>query len=234
MNYRLPKVVDRILHEETPKAVIDLVRKALREVGVEHFCLIRFPRPDEPFEVSILGMSMPTAWVENYKFHKSQDVDPGIQHSREVVQPFFWYDAPAEEPRQIELVKRAREMGIPDALVVPVPGPRGSIGTMWMGGGSRSELHTNRLVIQAIGLAGFYRLQELSNPVEHHQLTKREQEILALVAEGKSAADIGSVLHLSARTIEWHITRAMQKLEAKNRIQAVVLAIRDGLIAIQV
>jgi DNA-binding CsgD family transcriptional regulator len=232
MNYRLPAIVDRILREKEPRAVIDHLQKALREVGVAHFCLIRFPRPEQRFEMSIVGMSMPTAWVENYKFHRSQYIDPGIQHSRKVVQPFFWYDAPAQEPLQVEMVKRAREMGIPDALVIPVPGPRGSIGTMWMGGESRSELHTNRLVIQAIGLAGFYRLQELSDPAEPHQLTKREQEVLNLVAEGKSAAEIGSGLHLSARTIEWHITQAMRKLGARNRIQAVVLAIRDGLIAV--
>lgn len=33
------------------------------------------------------------------------------------------------------------------------------------------------------------------------------------------------------RTVEWHIDKAMKKLGARNRIQAVVLAIRDGLIA---
>ena len=36
---------------------------------------------------------------------------------------------------------------------------------------------------------------------------------------------------LSERTVEWHVKQAMKRLEAKNRIQAVVLAIRDGLIA---
>jgi len=232
MQYRVPEVVDRILQEKTSKAVLDHMRKALREVGVEYFCLIRFPRPDEPLEMSIVGMNMPTAWVENYKFHNSQHIDPGIQHSRKVVQPFFWYDAPAQKPLQIEMVKGAKEMGIPEALVVPVPGPMGSIGTMWMGGGSRSELQANRLIIQAIGLAGFYRLQELSTPIEHHQLTKREREVLFLIAKGKSAAEVGYILHLSTRTIEWHIIQAMRKLEARNRIQAVVLAIRDGLIAV--
>jgi DNA-binding NarL/FixJ family response regulator len=39
------------------------------------------------------------------------------------------------------------------------------------------------------------------------------------------------MLRLSERTVEWHVTQAMKKLDAKNRIQTVVLAIRDGLIA---
>src|SRR5690242_3442035 len=59
MHYRVPEVVDRILQERTPKAVLDHMRKALQEVNVEHFCLIRFPRPDEPFEMSVVGMHMP-------------------------------------------------------------------------------------------------------------------------------------------------------------------------------
>jgi DNA-binding NarL/FixJ family response regulator len=39
------------------------------------------------------------------------------------------------------------------------------------------------------------------------------------------------MLSLSERTVEWHVLQAVKRLDAKNRIQAVVLAIRDGLIA---
>jgi hypothetical protein len=41
------------------------------------------------------------------------------------------------------------------------------------------------------------------------------------------------MLRLSERTVEWHALQAMKRLDAKNRIQAVVLAIRDGLIALE-
>jgi orotate phosphoribosyltransferase-like protein len=51
---------------------------------------------------------------------------------------------------------------------------------------------------------------------------------LYLVAEGLVAPEIGRKLGISDRTVEWHIDKSMKKLEAKNRIQAVVLAIRDG------
>ena len=62
-------------------------------------------------------------------------------------------------------------------------------------------------------------------------LTRREREVLDLGSDGLSAAEIGDFLNLSPRTVEWHIDKTMKKLGAKNRIQAVVLAIRDGLIA---
>ena len=52
------------------------------------------------------------------------------------------------------------------------------------------------------------------------------------MAQGLSASKIARVLGLSERTVEWHTAQAMKKLDAKNRIQAVVLAIRDGSITV--
>lgn len=60
------------------------------------------------------------------------------------------------------------------------------------------------------------------------RLSKKAQEVLVGVAEGWSSAQIGKRLHLSARTVEWHITQAMKRLDAKNRVQAVVLAMQKG------
>jgi hypothetical protein len=53
------------------------------------------------------------------------------------------------------------------------------------------------------------------------------------LAQGLSSSAIARMLRLSERTVEWHALQAMKRLDAKNRIQAVVLAIRDGLIALE-
>jgi DNA-binding CsgD family transcriptional regulator len=89
------------------------------------------------------------------------------------------------------------------------------------------------IVIQAIGLACYYHLERYYGPPppSSPHLTEREREILNLVAQGLSSSAIARTLRLSERTVEWHVKQAMKKLDAKNRIQAVVLAIRDGLIA---
>jgi DNA-binding NarL/FixJ family response regulator len=47
-----------------------------------------------------------------------------------------------------------------------------------------------------------------------------------------SARKIAGKLPISERTVEWHIDRTMKRLGARNRIQAVVIAIRDGVIPI--
>src|SRR6476620_6083466 len=97
----------------------------------------------------------------------------------------------------------------------------------------RDELSKHKIVIQAIGLACYYVLERLLGPPPPRRvtLTQREIDVLRLLTEGLSAPAIGKKLYISDRTVEWHIDKAMKKLGARNRIQAVVLAIRDGLIA---
>lgn len=62
------------------------------------------------------------------------------------------------------------------------------------------------------------------------QLTKREREVLRLLSDGNSNEEIGKALFLSPETIRTHIQKAMRKLEADTRTQAVALALRQSLI----
>ncbi len=63
------------------------------------------------------------------------------------------------------------------------------------------------------------------------QLSAREHEVLLLLAEGLSAAEIGHQLHLSESTVKSHVARIYQKLGATNRAQALVTAMRSGLLS---
>ena len=67
-------------------------------------------------------------------------------------------------------------------------------------------------------------------PAEHHSLTPREREVLWWAAQGKSAWEIGEILHISKRTVDEHIQTATRKLGAVNRTQAVATALRERLI----
>jgi two-component system nitrate/nitrite response regulator NarL len=61
-------------------------------------------------------------------------------------------------------------------------------------------------------------------------LTTREKEILALTAEGHSAAEIGRDLHLSTATIKTHLHNLYEKLGVSDRASAVAVAMRKGLL----
>lgn len=63
------------------------------------------------------------------------------------------------------------------------------------------------------------------------QLTQREREVLRLLADGLANDEIGKTLFISAETVRTHVRKAMGKLDADTRTQAVAKALRDHLIS---
>ena len=61
-------------------------------------------------------------------------------------------------------------------------------------------------------------------------LTSREVDVLSLLAEGLSHDAIGGRLSISAETVRTHVRKAADRLDAKNRTEAVATALRQGLI----
>ena len=61
-------------------------------------------------------------------------------------------------------------------------------------------------------------------------LTPREQEVLALVAEGRSNREIGGRLYISPKTVSVHVSNVLAKLDAAGRTEAVAVARRRGLL----
>ncbi|NHN33858.1 response regulator [Paenibacillus agricola] len=59
-------------------------------------------------------------------------------------------------------------------------------------------------------------------------LTRREAEVLRLMAEGKSNKMIGEFLFISEKTVKNHVSSILQKMEVDDRTQAVIVAIKNG------
>jgi DNA-binding NarL/FixJ family response regulator len=78
------------------------------------------------------------------------------------------------------------------------------------------------------GLAGAM-MRRMS--AESTRLSTREHEVLLLLADGANAAAIGQQLYMSESTVKSHIARIYQKLGASNRAQALVTAMRIGLLS---
>jgi DNA-binding NarL/FixJ family response regulator len=63
-------------------------------------------------------------------------------------------------------------------------------------------------------------------------LTKREEEILQLIADGYSTTEVAGKLFISAKTVKNHLASIYDKLDARDRTQAVLSAVRIGIIRI--
>jgi DNA-binding NarL/FixJ family response regulator len=75
----------------------------------------------------------------------------------------------------------------------------------------------------------FTRTPRPTPPKALEDLSDREHEVFRLIARGLSNAEIGMELFISETTVKTHITHILQKLDLRDRVQAVVLAYQTGL-----
>jgi DNA-binding NarL/FixJ family response regulator len=75
----------------------------------------------------------------------------------------------------------------------------------------------------------FTRIPQRTPPRQLGDLTDRELDVFRLVARGLTNAEIGDELHIGDTTVKTHITHIFQKLNVRDRVQAVVLAHETGL-----
>ncbi len=71
------------------------------------------------------------------------------------------------------------------------------------------------------------QMERSSSASAFHDLSEREMQVLMLVAEGKSNAEIGKELHLSPTTVRNHVSTILSKLGLSNRIEAAIYAVRN-------
>ena len=117
---------------------------------------------------------------------------------------------------------------------VPPPELVAAIRTVARGDAVVSPRITRRLLEEYA-----YQLPDLSDGARAHPggeqlavagLTEREHEVLLLVAEGLSNAEIAERLFVSEATVKSHVGRLLAKLGLRDRVQAVVFAFQSGLV----
>lgn len=162
---------------------------------------------------------------------------PVVSRCTTTTRPFKWETC---ELADGDFTETMRAYGVYGGVCVPVHLPGNKVGAVgWVTRDSNVSIpnvlqrHANLLQMSAM------RFMEALLPAvangaqpEPNPLTKREIECLSLAAQGKTHREIGIQLGRSATTVRFHLDRAIEKLDAVNKVHAVAIASSLGLVRV--
>ncbi|MDU7361400.1 MAG: response regulator transcription factor [Propionibacteriaceae bacterium] len=128
-----------------------------------------------------------------------------------------------------EYVLRAIKAGASGFLLKDTP-PEAmldAIRTVHAGDAVMAPSSTKRLLDHLVGMLPN---EERTTPAALDVLTDREREVLVLMARGLSNQEIAAELYVAEATVKTHVGRILMKLDARDRVQAVVVAYETGLV----
>jgi DNA-binding NarL/FixJ family response regulator len=95
------------------------------------------------------------------------------------------------------------------------------------------QLLSQEEVIEALRFLTRQRESNREAQLASSRLTPREREVLQALAEGSSDKEIARRLHVGEGTVHSHVTNILSKLEVSSRLQALVFAVRHGVVTIE-
>jgi DNA-binding CsgD family transcriptional regulator len=180
----------------------------------------------------------PPDWVSRYAEAGHVRHDPVARWAPAAMAPFSWRDAAARDGgrRAGIVMAEASGFGLRDGIVVPIHGPdrRTWVVSIALPSALAPE---QSVALHFLAVQFHVAYQELAArkaapiPPRHGGiLAPREADCLAWSAQGKTSAEIAAILAVTERTVNFHLTNAMRKLQAVNRIHAAVKAVHLGLV----
>ncbi|MCB2107095.1 MAG: LuxR family transcriptional regulator [Rhodobacteraceae bacterium] len=182
-------------------------------------------------------------WIAHYLESGYAHVDPIVRECAEIRLPVVWnekYRANTRTPDQAHMMDDAWENGIQRGFTVPVHGPGGELGIFSLNSDQSDRefmkfMNLLKFDVQTICTYFHDAVQRAFHVVKEERapipLTDRETEILKWTAVGKTAWEIGAILKISERTVNFHIQNVMEKFGVHNKTHAAAKAVNMGLIS---
>ncbi|MBN8646921.1 MAG: autoinducer binding domain-containing protein [Caulobacterales bacterium] len=175
---------------------------------------------------------------EIYKSEQEAIIDPCRHNALTQCNPVKWRKVflNAKGKKEREYINRLREEGIKDGINFPIHGPNGPVGILCFASEnvidikSGDEDFLSLVAILAMQRIKQYLAKKYVIKPKSATLTDRETECLSWVLDGKTNWEIGVLMGVSARTVQFHISNCQAKLNATNRVQVAVKALVQGLV----
>ena len=218
--------------------LFEVVKSTASKLGFD-YCAYGMQSPLSIAEPkTIMLNNYPQAWQQRYVEQQYVKVDPTVQHCMVSLKPLVWSSQYTHTQAEKDFWEEARSYGL---NVGWAQSSRDFIGTRGMLTLARSSDQLSEKEQKAQYTNMYWLTQtvhssiaKIVNDVEFSQfnlyLTNREKEVLRWTAEGKTSAEIAQILGVSERTINFHLSNSMQKLNVNNKISAAIRAVILGLL----
>ncbi|MFT5534130.1 MAG: LuxR family quorum-sensing system transcriptional regulator SolR [Burkholderiaceae bacterium] len=218
------------------KQFFDYFSLKAAEIGFE-FCSfgIALPLPVNNPKF-IVHNNFPAKWWESYQIKNYLSIDPTVRHGLFSLAPILWNEKTfTAEPAMWE---DAQLHGIKYGWAQAAWDARGTKGMISLSRSAQdvdeAELDMSISRMQHLAQMLLVGMTDLILPKEfpesQSRLTLREKEVMRWTADGKTSYEIGLILIISASTVNFHINNVIEKLNAVNKIQAVMKAALLGLL----
>ena len=227
---------------ESSEAVFKHFSKALSELGYDKICYSLIT--DHPSLGLKAGHGVlrnySESWMKHYMARGYVHLDPVPKYCFSTNRPFSWDWLTSNvtlSDGEALVMNEAREEGLLSGLAVPLYGVNSELAGVGLASSAADIRPDARLLAQIQALAFQFHIAYTDHEaavMEHSysevSLTSREREILLWAAEGKSDQIIADIIGVSYPTVRFHMNNIFKKLDANERVLAVVKAIRLGLI----
>lgn len=220
----------------------DQIFKLGNDLGYERSLLAIFPDRNAPIEAefAFLHSNYSHQWRSKYDDEKMGHVDPTVTHCATKATPLIWSPDIFSARKQQEMYEEACGHGLRSGVTLPIHGMNGELGVLCFVADTRPDKKFEREAVRNIPELSCFRdfifetsiqfFKKTTPAKKEVTLTPRELECLKWSATGKSSWDIGQILNCTESAVNFHFTNIRRKFRTSSRRQAVVKAIRIGII----
>ena len=236
--HEFEEFIEQCKSAETVDELAGIYSRAIYKEGYEN-CLFTSVRKQELSHVA--WFDLPFGYLDTYLEERWAKIDPVLECALRAQVPFFWNDVMALRSvtkKQSNFMEECVGLGVHSGIVFPMHGPGDRVDVFSISRREKERPNPNSpAILHAMSVQTWTRYLELKNkdkfpPLESTHLTPRELEILRWCKDGKTYQDISDILSISPKTVEFHIINVMNKLEASNKITAIVIAIQRGILEV--
>jgi len=230
--------ISAVMDAKSEAELLARVKNAACGLGFEQFMLgIEVSRPlIKPIRHVISGYAQ--RWQRVYAERDFVRKDPTVSHCQKSSEPIIWSEHMYPESSR-ELWEESRAHGISHGVSVPTH-EREGIKSMFSLARDQSivkdqrELEMMLAGARVLANCTHFAMTKLIVPglirARDPRLTPRERECLIWAAKGKTAYEIGMILHIAETTAVFHLNNVVKKFNVANRTQAIAVGVAMGLV----